>query len=100
MDASHKTTCWMSPMIRGTDAQRAELKRTIEAALRTWSGNLTRTAAALCVGVETLRRYVDRLGLGSLVAQQRRTGRAQVARSLMMSAVGQLGGRPRKPPPP
>jgi len=88
----------MGPLIKGTDAQRAELKRTIEVALRTWCGNMTRTAVALDVSVETLRRYVDRLGLGRLVAQQRGTGRAKVLKSLTMSAVGQLGGRPRKSP--
>jgi DNA-binding NtrC family response regulator len=75
----------MSPMIRGTDAQRAELVQAISAALRSCHGNLTRSADMLGVHLDTLRRYVVRLGLGGLAERER-------------SKVdgGQRGGRPRK----
>ena len=98
MSDEHKTSCWMSPLIKGTDAERAELKRAITVALRSHHGNLERSAEFLKVSVETLRRYVDRLGLGAFVEQQRGTLGAKIARTRMRRAVGALGGRPRKAP--
>lgn len=98
MGTEHRTTCWMSPLIKGTDAERAELRQKITSAIRSCHGNLERSAEMLGVNIATLRRYVDRLGLGGLVEQQRGTLGAQVARTRMRRAVGALGGRPRKSP--
>ena len=98
MTEEHRTSCWMGECIKGTDAQRAELKRAITVAIRSCVGNLHGAAKLLGVHVATLRRYVERLGLGALVEQQRGTVGARVARTRMRRAVGALGGRPRKAP--
>ena len=91
MTAEHKTSCWMGEYIKGTDAQRAELKRTIVAALRTWQGNMVRTAQALGVSQATLLRYVARLGLDAVVDGVR-PDRGKARRK--GSAAGRRGGRP------
>lgn len=92
MTDAHKTSCWMSPLIKGTDAERAELKRTITVAVRSACGNLEGAAVLLGVSSATLRRYLTRLGLDALVDRVRPDGGA--ARKLG-SVAGRRGGRPR-----
>ncbi len=89
----------MGPMLKGSDVQRAELKHAISAALRSACGNLVSAAVLLDVHVATLRRYVDRLGLGRLLEQARGSAGAAIARKRRGKRTGRLGGRPRKPQP-
>ena len=90
----HRTKCWMSPMIRGTDAQRAELVQAISVALRSCHGNLTHSADMLGVHLDTLRRYIVRLGLDRLAERER----AKLDGHAAAVERGRLGGRPRKAP--
>lgn len=92
----HKTSCWMGPLSRGTDEDRAALMSKIRLSLISNHGNLNRAAVALGVHVATLRRYVYRLGLGELVQAARSTPSARADRVQTACTNGAMGGRPRK----
>lgn len=64
---NHQTVCWMSGLIKGTDAQRVELRNAIEVALRSAAGSIEVSAGILGVSTATLRRYIIRLELDTLV---------------------------------
>lgn len=97
MGDEHRTTCWMTELIRGSDADKASLRSQVLVALRSCGGNITSAAVLLDVHTATLARYVNRLGLGGAVERLRSTPAAKRAQSARLSRAGRLGGRPRKP---
>lgn len=95
VEREHRTTCWMSPLMRGTDSQRRKLVGRIKSAFKETNGNVHRAAEKLGINISTLRRYVERLELQEFVDECR--GDGGVARAAGV-AHGTRGGRPRPNP--